>query len=168
MVYLFSLALFAGERALFAYVLTPWLSDVDLVSILDALVRMLIFIPVFLMVYVGRFSQPAMYLRRVPILEALKITWDDLVRPHFYSVVGYLLFMFLIWMAISFLHTVVVVMTCWIGALPVVSQFVLLPLLMFPFITLLEFLGQIGPNWQFFSQDDNSVNARKRLSQNPS
>ncbi len=98
------------------------------------------------------FVVPAMYARRLSVLEAWAVVRDEVLAPRVGTIVLYVLMKALIAVAMGALALVAGIATCCIGfclmVIPYVGSVVLLPLSVFERSFSLYFLEQLGGPWK--------------------
>jgi len=119
-----------------------------LVSVPLLLLLVCITIPVTLLL--EDFVVPAMYLRRVRVMDAWRVAWPEAVRGRFWTITLFYLMKLALGIAMAILGMIAICATCCLGALPYLSSVLLLPLAVFSRCYTLCFLEQLGPPWQFF------------------
>lgn len=105
------------------------------------------------------FVVPVMYVHRLPVLPAGKRVIKTLLREHPGSLVLYLLARFLLNSVLATLSMLLIVLTCFIGAIPYIGSVILLPLTIFQITYPLAFLEQLGPEWRILPPDRQALEA---------
>lgn len=103
------------------------------------------------------FVVPAMYVRMETVLPAWRIAWNEIITAYPGPVILFVLMRILIAIVIGILQALVTCLTCCIAAIPYVGVVIMLPLFVFSRCYTLCFLEQIGPEWQIFEYDKQSV-----------
>lgn len=100
------------------------------------------------------FVVPAMYLRRIGVIEGWGIAVREILRPHTGSVVLFYLMKVLLSIVVGILCFIVIcalcIVTCCIAMLPYISTVILLPVYVFWRCYSLFFIEQIGREWKVF------------------
>lgn len=97
------------------------------------------------------FVVPVMWKLQVGPVQALLHFWNELLPGHTGSLVVFLLMLIPLQMGAGILVLFGVCLTCCLGALPVVSSILFLPVLLFFRCYALEFLAGFGPEWNLFT-----------------
>ena len=109
---------------------------------------LLIFVLVCISLFLNDFVVPIMYHHRLTVMPAWRVFRESLLDGRGGTFLLYVLFKFVIGIAIATLTIGVVCATCCIAALPYVGTVILLPLHVFVRSYSLYFLAQFGPEWQ--------------------
>jgi len=100
------------------------------------------------------FVVPIMYIHNMTTRAAFKHFIDEIGKPHFWMIVLFYLFKFLLGMGIGMIEAIAMCLTCLIAALPYLRNVILLPLFVFRRCYPLYFLQQFGPGYRVFYDDD--------------
>jgi hypothetical protein len=100
--------------------------------------------------FIWIFLIPTMYLRRVRAVEGCRLAWRELAREHVWPAVLLTLMIFLFLIAAGTIGFVATCLTCCIAALPYIGTVILLPIPVFLWAYILEYLQQYGDDWTFF------------------
>jgi hypothetical protein len=98
------------------------------------------------------FVVPAMYLRRLGVLDAWQAVRDEILAGQFGLIVLYFLMKIGLAICVGMVAAVVTCLSCCIAALPYLSSVILLPLFVFSRAYPLYFLEQFGERWRFFEK----------------
>jgi hypothetical protein len=93
---------------------------------------------------------PIMYWRRLPVLIAWIVFWDEFLAGRIGTFVLYVLFKIVIAICVGMLALFITCATCCIAALPYIGTVIMLPLLVFDRAYPLYFIHQFGERWHFF------------------
>ncbi len=100
--------------------------------------------------FLSHFVVPIMYLKRIGVMAAWDEFRHELLADRISTFVLYVIFQFVIGMAIGVIAMVVTCLTCCVAALPYLGTVILLPLFVFARSYHLYFLEQFGSEWTFF------------------
>ncbi len=100
---------------------------------------------------VNHFVVPVMWKTQAGPVEALRLFWYDLLPGRMGSLIGFLLMLIPLQMGAGIITMLGVCLTCCLGALPVVSSILFLPVSLFFRCYALEFLAGFGPEWNLFA-----------------
>ena len=145
------------------------MSDIKAETFGDAAIASVIIGSLFLLLYIivgisvvmfiQIFLIPTMYLRRVRAVEGCRLAWRELAQGHIWPAVLLTLMMFLFAVAAGTISMAVTCLTCCITVIPYIGAVILLPIPVFFWAYILEYLQQYGDEWTFFSDHTVALDA---------
>lgn len=93
---------------------------------------------------------PVMYLRRLSVLGGWTVFREEFLGGRVGTFFLYILFKIVIGICVAMVTMLITCVTCCIAALPYIGTVILLPIFVFDRAYPLYFMGQFGPEWQFF------------------